>query len=339
MKRMSAVNCHKKDNTLGYVAGIIAIPLYIIALILNILNYIYLRFITKDRKRLPTYVSYYSLNMITLKIGIVLFILDMLKGDYFMGDSGCKYMYVSMELGNYMTSLMVMCICLDQYQFVFHSRTYLQKFTKPWIISLTFFAISFAFCIPFIFLFHTVKDKCGRRYCRVTPSKWYTAVLFAKLFIFFISPCIIMLVLYVRILYYLHTREAALAGKNPKIQKSESLDDFTDTAVTDFSNKSGAVITINFETERSYKKIRHYKRTVVHMAIIFGFFFITALPYFILRGIMEPLKLDPTIIKCSYVLWALGHSFHPLLYTLANKHMKKDIMERIRALFTPEDTF
>lgn len=325
--------CKPRDNSVGFAIGVLTIVFYFIALFLNILNFIYLRYISQDRKRLPTYVSYYSLNMVCLKFGTIFIALDMIKDDYFMGNFICKYMFVSLELGNYMTTLLVMCICLDQYQFVFYSQTYNQRFTRPWVIALTLFSIAFSACVPFIFKFHVADLGCGKRICLVTPALWYSIVLYFKLGIFFIVPCLIMMSLYFRILYYLHARQIAINGGKPKLQKEDSFgDDLTDAQGTDINvnPRAGSVVSINFASENNSRKIGQYQRTIVHMMIIFGFFFITALPYFVLRGIYKKYKIPGIVVQISYAVWCIGHSFHPLLYTLANKHMKRDIIRRFK---------
>lgn len=319
----------------GRTIALIAIPLYVLALVLNMLNFIYLRFITNDRKRLPTYVSYYSLNMIVLKPGLIVYIMDMLQNDFYMGNYACKYMYVSLELGNYITALLVMCICLDQYQFVFHSSTYSRKFTSPSIIHASVCGVAGAFVTPWVYLFHVQYFKCGNRYCSATASTLYDIALASKLMLFFVFPCFIMLFLYIKILHYLHTKEIALNTSKKKLSRSDNSTDSSNDGNNEHNDSKNNVdvVTINFETEKSHSKIKYYQKTMIHMTIIFGLFFMSALPYFVLRGLRDTLKLSRMFLKCFYILWALGHSYHPLMYTLANKQMMEDINKRIKKLF------
>lgn len=323
--------CTTHTKSTGLAITITSLTFYLFAFILNVLNCIYLFFITKDKKRFTIYLTYYSLNAVIFKVAVVLYILDYFYDDWNMGNAACKYTFFSIELGKFMAAFILLCMCLDQYYFVFHSQTYLKHYQNPRLIVFILFCISFGLNIPFIFLYHVEFDKCNRQICIATKDvTWYKIVLACKTVIFFVIPSFWILFLYIKIIRYLRKRKQTLnKPRTNSLRKDECVNESSDQDDHDKNN----VIAVDFENETNRKKLGQYERTIIYLALIFGWFFASALPFFVTRTMSGAIEIHPDTIKYTHMLWILGHAYHPVLYTLSNKNFREDIIKRLKKIF------
>uniref|UniRef100_A0A087XK29 Adrenoceptor alpha 2C n=1 Tax=Poecilia formosa TaxID=48698 RepID=A0A087XK29_POEFO len=247
-----------------------------------------------------------------------------LMGYWYFGKVWCG-IYLALDVLFCTSSIVHLCaISLDRYWSVTQAVEYNLKRTPKRIkcIILIVWLISAFISSPPLMSIDSNKELGSQPQCELNDDTWY--ILSSSTASFF-APCLIMILVYIRIYQVAKTRTRSVSGKNPR-------PDGVTQSISGVSNKSVDLFVSRRKCRRSSfarKKVSQAreKRFTFVLAVVMGVFVVCWFPFFFsysLYGICgDSCKIPLPLFKFFFWIGYCNSSLNPAIYTIFNRDFRR----------------
>uniref|UniRef100_G3Q705 Adrenoceptor alpha 2C n=1 Tax=Gasterosteus aculeatus TaxID=69293 RepID=G3Q705_GASAC len=247
-----------------------------------------------------------------------------LMGYWYFGNVWCG-IYLALDVLFCTSSIVHLCaISLDRYWSVTQAVEYNLKRTPKRVkcIILIVWLISAFISSPPLLSIDSSSTIGSQPQCALNDDTWY--ILSSSIASFF-APCLIMVLVYIRIYQVAKTRTRTMSGKKPR-------PDGQSTRISRVSNKSMDLFTSRRKRRRgslARKKASQAreKRFTFVLAVVMGVFVVCWFPFFFsysLYGVCrDSCKIPDPLFKFFFWIGYCNSSLNPAIYTIFNRDFRR----------------
>ncbi|KAF1742320.1 hypothetical protein MXB_218 [Myxobolus squamalis] len=329
------------ENLINFGLSIVSLVISI-SLIMNLLLPIVIFTDLRLRKRANIYLASFSLSLYFFTFWLIPDMVAFKSGSWIMGNEFCKISAFFMEFSMVLSTLFLLWVCLDRYLMIFKPGKYQAILNNQLLNIILSIILAALLCIPFPIIYTSIELSCNISevnsstklntcYYHHSNADLTIAAFMTETVLVFVVPLVIMVVLYSKILHYVHKSSQPNVPKSPKpLLKSEiptAKSVSTDLATRPLSRCENSV-----KIAKQSKLV--FSRGLITTLVIIVFYVVTWTPLMIVRTLtLLNVNLQSVVVRSVQFVFILYLCFYPTIYIVTNDKIRNSLVRKIKLLF------